>query len=167
MITIATAECFTLGRIGVNIHKIASNYPEMDCFLQENPEYNTLHNSKVLTAMFIPSKECAETFLNISLPKSDYEYNYSKAYTQSNDELVAELMAKGLKKITKCNIAIGTTAGIGKGAICIVTDHKIHKFTSDIEANLLNKQNVSERQKNAIKKTIKKILKILKEEYNC
>ncbi|WP_209590818.1 UPF0254 family protein [Methanococcus voltae] len=166
MITIATSECFTLGRIGVNIHKIASKYPEMECFLQENPEYKILHNSKVLTAMFMPSKECAQTFLNISLPQSDYKYNYSKAYTQSNDELVAELMAKSLKNITKCNIAIGTTAGIGKGAICIVTDYKIYKFTSDIEANLLDKQNVSERQKNAIEKTIKKILKILKEEYD-
>ncbi|MCS3900409.1 UPF0254 family protein [Methanococcus voltae] len=167
LITIATVECFTLGKIGIYIHKIASKYPELDYFLNKNPEYIILHSSKVLTAMFMPSKEIAETFLNIALPNSDYDYNYSKAYSQENDELVAELMAKGLKNITKCNIAIGTTAGIGKGAICIITDKKVYNFTSDVEADLLTKQNVSERQKNAIEKTIKKILDILKEEYNC
>jgi len=162
MISVATVECFTHGKIGVKIHKMACGYKEF-----ENDDNYKLINGNVYVkaSMFLPSKTSIESFLNISLPKPDYEFKFSKAYNEKNDLLVAETVSKALKNKLNCNIAISTTAGIGKGAICILTDQNKHIFTSDVFGDLIKGENILKRQENAIDKTFKIFTQILNDEY--
>ena len=162
MITIATAECFTHGKIGTMIHKMASGYDEV----KEHFHYKYINgNVKVVASMFIPSKHGAEKLLNVELPEPDYTYEYAKAYSEENDLKVAYLMAKGIKNILNCNIAIGTTAGVGRGGICILTDNGKYVFTTDVYGDLINGKNIIHRQKNGIEKTIDKFVEILRKEF--
>ncbi|AEH07375.1 UPF0254 family protein [Methanothermococcus okinawensis] len=163
MLSIATAECFTHGKIGTTIHKIASGYNEV----KEHPYYPYINGHvKVMASMFIPLKYSAEKLLNIKLPIPDYKYEYAKAYSEKNDLKVSYLMAKGVKDILNCDISIGTTAGVGRGGICILTNKNKYVFTTDVYGDLINGKNIIERQKNGIKKTLDVLVKILKEEYN-
>ncbi len=162
MITVATAECFTHGKIGTTIHKIASGYDEV----KESPHYKYINGKiKIISAMFIPSKYGAEKLLNIKLPEPDYNYKYAKAYSEENDLKVAYLMANGIKNLLNCDIAIGTTAGVGRGGICILTDKNRYIFTTDIYGDLVIGKNIMERQKNGIEKTMNKFVEILKYEF--
>ncbi|WP_292461031.1 UPF0254 family protein [Methanothermococcus sp.] len=162
MISIATAECFTHGKIGTIIHKIASGYDDV----REHPYYNYINgNVYVMASMFIPLRYSAEKLLNINLPEPDYKYRYAKAYSEKNDLKVAYLMAKGIKNMLNCDISIGTTAGVGRGGICILSDNNKHVFTTDVCGDLINGKNIIERQKNGIEKTLNKFVEILKKEY--
>jgi len=163
MITLGTAECFTHGLIGTTVHKISSNYEEY-----RNSYYYTIINGniKVLMSSFLPSRYAIEKLFNIKLPKEDYNYKYSKAYNEENDLKVSYLMAKGVKDLLNCNIGIGTTAGIGRGGITIITDYNVYQFTTDVYGDLIKGKNIIERQKNGIEKTLNKLMEILKEEYN-
>ncbi|MEO2117354.1 MAG: UPF0254 family protein [Methanocaldococcus sp.] len=166
MITVATAECFTHANIGLTLHKAAAGYDDFEFkYLFDGEDLKLMRNVKVITAMFIPSIFGAEKLLDIKLPEPDFNYKYAKAYSEEKDLEVAKLMAEGLKKKLKVNICIGTTAGVGRGAICILTDNNCHLFTSDVYANLITFENVKERQKNGIEKGIKKFLEVLKKEY--
>jgi uncharacterized protein (UPF0254 family) len=162
MLSIATAECFTHGKIGTIIHKIASGYDEV----KEHPYYNYINgNVYVMASMFIPLRYSAEKLLNINLPDPDYKYKYAKAYSEKNDLKVAYLMAKGIKDVLNCDMAIGTTAGVGRGGICILTDRNKYLFTTDVYGDLINRKNIIERQKNGVEKTLDKLIEILKKEY--
>ncbi|CAB3288090.1 conserved protein of unknown function [Methanocaldococcus lauensis] len=166
MITVATAECFTHANIGLTIHKASSGYENFEYkYLFSDEDLRLIKNVKVLVSMFVPSIYGAEKLLDVKLPEPDYNYKYAKAYSEEKDLEVAKLMANSLKKKLNANICIGTTAGIGRGAICIVTDYNIYLFTSDVYANLLTFENVKERQKSGIEMGIKKFLEILKKEY--
>ena len=166
MITVATAECFTHANIGLTIHKAAAGYENFEFkYLFSDRDLKLVKDVKVLTAMFVPSIIAAEKLLDIKLPEPDYTYKYAKAYSEEKDLEVAKLMAEALKKKLNVNIAIGSTAGVGRGAICILTDNNCYLFTSDVYANLITFENVKERQKNGIEKGIKKFLEILKKEY--
>ncbi|XRO74822.1 UPF0254 family protein [Methanocaldococcus sp. 28A] len=166
MITVATAECFTHANIGLTIHKAAAGYEDFEFkYLFSDEDLKLIRSIKIIAAMFIPSIVGAEKLLDIKLPEPDFNYRYAKAYSEEKDLEVAKLMAWGLKKKLNVNIAIGTTAGIGRGAICILTDNSCYLFTTDVYANLITFENVKERQKNGIEKGIKKFLEILKKEY--
>ncbi len=165
LITVATAECFTHAQIGLTLHKASAGYDEFEFkYLFNEDDLKLMKNIKVITAMFVPSILGAEKLLNIKLPNPDYAYKYAKAYSEKNDLKVAKLMAEGLKRKLNVDIAIGSTAGIGRGAICILTNKTCHLFTSDIYANLLTFENIKERQRNGIEKGIKKFLDVLKNE---
>ena len=156
MLSIATAECFTHGKIGTIIHKIASGYDEV----KEHPYYNYINgNVYVMASMFIPLRYSAEKLLNINLPDPDYKYKYAKAYSEKNDLKVAYLMAKGIKDVLNCDMAIGTTAGVGRGGICILTDRNKYLFTTDVYGDLINRKNIIERQKNGVEKHLISLLK--------
>jgi uncharacterized protein (UPF0254 family) len=116
--------------------------------------------------MFLPSKKGIESLLDVNLPEPDYVFKYSKAYNQENDILVAKLVAKALKNKLNCNIAISSTAGIGNGAVCIVTDYNDYVFSSDIYGDLLKGQNIIKRQESGIEKAYNTFIDILKKEYN-
>jgi uncharacterized protein (UPF0254 family) len=162
MITLATAECFTYGQIGTKIHKMACGYDE----LKNNPYFKCINgNVKVMASMFIPSVYSAEKLLNIKLPEPDYQFDFAKVYSEENDLKVAYLMAKGIKNILNCDISIGTTAGVGRGGICILTDKNKYLFTTDVYGDLINKKNITQRQKSGIEKTIDNFVEILKEEF--
>ncbi|WP_423793170.1 UPF0254 family protein [Methanocaldococcus indicus] len=166
MISLATAECFTHGKIGITIHKAASGYEDFEYkYLFTNEDLERVRKVRVLCSMFVPSLYAIKTLLNINLPEPDYQYRYAKAYSEKNDLIVAERVANALKNKLNVDIAVGTTAGVGRGAICIVTNKNKYLFTTDIYANLITFENIKERQKNGIEKGIKKILEILKEEF--
>ncbi|WP_456472337.1 UPF0254 family protein [Methanocaldococcus sp.] len=160
MITVATAECFTHGKIGLTIHKASAGYKDVEYKFP-----NKIREVRVLTSMFIPSIYAAERLLDVKLPKPDYQYKYAKAYTEEKDLLVAELLAKALKNKLNVDIAIATTAGVGRGGIAIIAKRK-YIFTTDVYANLLTFENVLERQKRGIELGIKKFIEILKEEFS-
>ncbi|EHP84696.1 UPF0254 family protein [Methanotorris formicicus] len=165
-ISVATAECFTHAKIGITIHKAASGYEDFEFKeIFDREGLKIIRNVRVLASMFIPSVYAAEKLLNIKLPEPDYSYAYAKAYTEKNDLKVAYLMAKGLKDILNCNIAIGTTAGVGRGGICILTDKNKYTFTTDVCGNLLKHENILERQRNGIEKGLRKFIDVLKDEY--
>ncbi len=162
MITVATAECFTHGKIGTTLHKMASGYDEV----KKHPYYSYVRgNVKIIASMFIPSKYGAEKLLNIKLPRPDYDYKYAKAYSEKNDLIVAYLMANGVKNLLNCNISIGTTAGIGRGGICILTDNNKYTFTTNVNADLITGTNIELRQKRGIDLALNKFVEILKKEY--
>ncbi|ENN95948.1 hypothetical protein J422_04880 [Methanocaldococcus villosus KIN24-T80] len=162
MITLATAECFTHGKIGLSIHKAASGYEEFEYkYLFSEEDLKIVKNVKVLCSMFLPSIYAIEKLFNISLPKPDYYYKYAKAYSEKNDLAVAKKIAESLKDKLNPDIALASTAGVGRGAICIIAD-KCYLFTTDVYANLLTFENVKERQKDGIEKGIKKVLEIVK-----
>lgn len=76
-------------------------------------------------------------------------------------------MAKAVKNITNCDIAIGTTAGIGHGGISIVTDKLEITTTTNINADLRenNSLDLLKRQENGIKKAIEIILLLLNNDF--
>ena len=76
-------------------------------------------------------------------------------------------MAKAVKKLTNCDIAIGTTAGIGRGGISVVTDELEITTTTNINADLRenNSFDLLKRQENGIKKAIEIILLLLNNDF--
>nr|A9AB09.1 RecName: Full=UPF0254 protein MmarC6_1720 [Methanococcus maripaludis C6] len=162
MISVATAECFTHGKIGIKIHKMACGYREFE----KDPNYSIINgNVFVIASMFLPSKKGIESILDVKLPEPDYVFKYSKAYNQENDILVAKMVANALKNKLNCDIAISSTAGVGNGAICILTDKNEYNFTSDIYGDLIKGENILKRQDNGVNKAFNTFVEILKKEY--
>ena len=163
MLSVATVECFTHGRIGIILHKISMGYEDV----REHPYYPIFNkNIYVMASMFLPQKDTVEVILDIEMPPPDYPYRYAKVYSEKNDLKVAYLMAKGLKDKLECNISIGTTAGVGRGGICILTDKNRYLFTTDIYGNVLTGENLVERSEDGVSKTLNKLAEILRVEYN-
>ena len=77
-------------------------------------------------------------------------------------------MDEAVKKITDCDIAIGTTAGIGRGGIAIVTNDYTIITTSDIASDLRenNSEELFQRQENGIEKCVKIILFLLNDDFD-
>ena len=163
MISVATAECFTHGRIGVILHKMAMGYEDV-----KGHSYYSIFNKNiyVIASMFLPQRGAIKNILDIELPPPDYSYRYAKVYNEKNDLKVAYLMARGLKDKLKCNITIGTTAGVGRGGICILTDRNRYLFTTDVYGNVLTGENLIERSEDGVCKTLNKLVEVLQVEYH-
>ena len=155
MIKIATAECFTHGKIGRELHALAQDY-EGNFGRQyiENPkkygdfDYNDL---SVTCSLFIPTIEAVEKVLNVeNPPKPDKLIKGIKVYDEKSDKLVSKIMAQAVKDLSDCDIAIGTTAGIGRGGISIITDEYEITTTTDIYADLCenDSENLFQRSEN-------------------
>ncbi|MBL1470874.1 hypothetical protein ELD19_29840, partial [Klebsiella pneumoniae] len=86
-----------------------------------------------------------------------------KVYDEVGDKKTSKVMAKAVMELTDCDIAIGTTAGIGQGAVTIITPNYEITTTSDVYSDL--RENKSEelfqRQNSGIKKAINIILLFL------
>ncbi|WP_407413402.1 UPF0254 family protein [Methanobrevibacter sp.] len=172
MIKIATAECFTHGKIGLELHALAQNYK--DNFGNEyikNPkkygdfDYNEL---SVICSLFIPTIDAVKDILNVkSPPKPNYLIKGIKVYDESGDKKTSKIMAKAVMNLTDCDIAIGTTAGIGHGAITIITpEYEITTITdvySDLREN--NSEELFQRSQSGIEKTLEIILLILNKNF--
>ena len=145
MIKIATAECFTHGKIGRELHAIAQGYTgNFGRDYIENPEsYGNFNYNKlsVICSLFIPTIEAVKSVLQIENPPEPTTLIKGiKCYNEAEDKKVSKIMAEAVKKITDCDIAIGTTAGIGRGGIAIVTNDYTIITTSDIDSDLREKQ---------------------------
>lgn len=173
MIKIASAECFTHGKIGNELHSLGQNYEgEFGCDYIENPqEYGDFNYSEIAVtcSLFIPTIDAVKTILQVENPPMPKELIKGiKVYDEKGDKKTAKIMAEAVKKITKCDIAIGTTAGIGRGGIAIISDNIEIITTSDVNADLRenNSDNLAKRQVSGIKKALKIILLLLNEKYD-
>jgi len=162
MISVATVECFTHGKIGMILHKMAMGYEDV----KDHPYYPIFNgNIYVVASMFLPQRDVIKNILGIEIPPPDHPFKYAKVYREERDLEVAYLMAKGLKEKVGCNISIGTTAGVGRGGICILTDRSKYLFTTDIYGNVLTGENLIERSEDGVSKTLDKLVEILHVEY--
>ena len=153
-ITIATAECFTHGLIAREIHAHSQGYQG-----ELRPKFfkDMKTDTQLLCGIFIPSVSALMSILNIKPPKPLRLINGVKVYDEQTDRKVSVLMARGVKELTGADVGIGTSAGIGRGGISIMTDKIIITDTSDFYADLSN-PNTSEilkRQKSGVEKTLK------------
>jgi uncharacterized protein (UPF0254 family) len=91
-----------------------------------------------------------------------------KVYDENGDKKVSKIMAEAVANLTNCDIAIGTTAGIGRGAITIITsDYEITTLSdvySDLRKN--NSEELFQRQVGGIRKTLDIILLLLNNKHN-
>ena len=168
MIKIATAECFTHGKIGRELHALAQNYENnFGCEYIENPkdygdfDYNKL---SVTCSLFIPTIEAVKKILNVkNPPEPNTLIKGIKVYDETGDKQVSKIMAKAVKDLSDCDIAIGTTAGVGRGAITILTDEYEITTTTDIYADLCenNSEDLFNRSQSGIKKVLTIILLFL------
>ncbi|WP_405269762.1 FeGP cofactor biosynthesis protein HcgF family protein [Methanobrevibacter sp.] len=168
MIKIATAECFTHGKIGRELHALAQNYEgNFGRDYIENPkdygdfDYNEL---SVTCSLFIPTIEAVVKILNVeNPPEPDKLIKGIKVYDEKGDKIVSKIMAQAVKDLSNCDIAIGTTAGIGHGGISIITDKYEITTTTGVYADLCenNSENLFKRSEDGIKKTLEIILLLL------
>lgn len=171
MIKIATAECFTHGKIGRELHALAQNYEgSFGCEYITNPQdygdfdYNEL---SVTCSLFIPTIEAVVKILNVkNPPEPDKLIKGIKVYDEKGDKKVSKIMAQAVKDISDCDMAIGTTAGIGRGGISIITDEYEIITTTDVYADLCecNSEELFQRSENGIKKALEIILLLLNNE---
>lgn len=173
MIRIATAECFTHGEIGRELHALAQGYEgNFGCKYIENPEkygdfdYNEL---SVTCSLFIPTIEAVKKILNVSNPpQPNTLIKGIKVYDEKGDREVSKIMAEAVMKMSDCDIAIGTTAGVGHGAMTIVTnDYEITSIT-DVYADLneLNSEDLYKRSHSGIRKTLEIMLLFLNNDFD-
>lgn len=168
MIKIATAECFTHGKIGLELHALAQNYEGKlkSNYIENLDKYGNYNynNISVTCSLFIPTINAVKSILNVeNPPQPDFLIKGIKVYDEDGDKKVSKIMAEAMMNLTDCDIAIGTTAGIGRGAICIITkDYEITAL-SDVYTDLRknNSEEIFQRQISGIKKTIEIILLFL------
>ncbi len=168
MIKIATAECFTHGKIGRELHALAQGYEGKfgreyikNLKNYEDFDYNEL---SVTCSLFIPTIEAVVKILNVeNPPEPDKMIKGIKVYDEAGDKAVSKIMAQAVKDLSNCNIAIGTTAGTGRGGITIITDKYEIVTTTDVYADLCenNSEELFQRSENGIKKTLEIILLLL------
>lgn len=173
MIKIATAECFTHGKIGRELHALAQNYEgSFGKEYIENPnefgdfDFNEL---SVTCSLFIPTIEAVEKILNVkNPPKPDKLIKGIKVYDENGDKLVSKIMAQAVKNMTDCDMAIGTTAGVGHGGITIITDRYEITTTTDVYADLCenNSEDLFRRSENGIEKSLKIVLSLLNNKFD-
>ncbi len=168
MIKIATAECFTHGKIGRELHAIAQNYKgSFGRDYIENPaDYGDFDYSElsVTCSLFIPTIEAVIKILNVeNPPKPDKLIKGIKVYDEAGDKAVSKIMAYAVNDLTDCDIAIGTTAGIGYGGISIISDKYEITTTTSVYADLSENESETlfKRSDDGIRKALKIILLLL------
>lgn len=173
MIKIATAECFTQGKIGRELHALAQSY-EGDFgaeYIKNIEKYGDFDYNElsVTCSLFIPTIEAVKKILNVeNPPKPDKLIKGIKVYDENGDKTVSKIMAKAVKKLSGCDIAIGTTAGIGHGAISIITDKYEITTTTDVYADLCEKdsEKLFQRSESGIEKALEILILLLNEDYD-
>lgn len=173
MIKIATAECFTHGKIGRELHAIAQNYDgNFGTDYIENPEkYGDFDYAllSVTCSLFIPTIEAVKKILNVeNPPKPKKLIKGIKVYDEKGDLEVSKIMAEAVKELSDCDIAIGTTAGVGRGGITIITNEYEIQTTTSIYADLneLNSEDLFNRSEDGIKKTLEILLLFLNNDFD-
>lgn len=161
-IKIATAECFTHGKIAQIIHSISMGYNQniagYDC-----SQFKSDKNLSLIGSVFVPTLSSVNDLLKIIPLKPTETINDIKVYSQEEDNEMSLMMAEAIKNITSSDIAIGTTAGIGKGAISIIYNDNKLILESSVYADLRksDKDLILKRQESGIKITMTELEKII------
>lgn len=173
MIKIATAECFTHGKIGRELHALAQDYEGSfgRDYIEDPSQYGGFDYSQlsVTCSLFIPTIEAVQTVLQVPNPPEPQELIKGiKVYNEKQDLEVSGIMAEAVKNLTDCDIAIGTTAGIGRGGIAIVSDEYEILATSDVDTDLRDKnsETLFLRQESGINKALELLLLALNERFD-
>ncbi|MDD5959853.1 MAG: FeGP cofactor biosynthesis protein HcgF family protein [Methanobrevibacter wolinii] len=177
MIKIATAECFTHGVIARQIHNLAQNYygdfgADKNLIKQINNDINENYdftNLSISCGLFIPTLEAVKKVLKVENPPKPYKLIKGiKVYNEEDDKKVARIMGQAVKEISDADIGIGTTAGIGRGGIAIITNKYDIISTTNVYADLIecDCDKLSKRQKDGVKKTIEILIYILNGKIN-
>ena len=173
MIKIATAECFTHGKIGRELHALAQGYEGNfgRDYIKNPEEYGNFDYNQisVTCSLFIPTIEAVKKILNVANPpKPNTLIKGIKVYDEEGDKKVSEIMAYAVKNLSDCDIAIGTTAGVGRGGIAIITnEYKIITTTAiyaDLNEN--DSEDLYQRSESGIKKTLEIILLLLNNNFD-
>lgn len=148
MIRIATAECFTHGRVAREIHAFSRGYLSEYAW-RLAPETVSL---SLVAGLFIPTVEGVRTILRFDPLPPIETIQGIKVYDEEGDREMAVKMAMAVREITSSDIGIGTTAGIGRGGIAIVNGDMTLLSTSGVYADLWTSDPVSimERQEGGI-----------------
>ncbi|MCI6775346.1 MAG: UPF0254 family protein [Methanobrevibacter boviskoreani] len=172
MIRIATAECFTHGKIGREIHALAQSYEgNFGRDYIENPkefgdfDYNDIG---LVCGLFIPTIDAVKMVLQVENPPEPKTLIKGiKVYDEEEDKKVSKIMAGAVKNITDSDIAIGTTAGIGRGGICVLTDDYSIVTTTDVFSDLRenNSEELYNRQEDGIRKALRILLCLLNNDF--
>ena len=160
MIRIATAECFTHGQVGREIHAFSRGYPLGYTWNLDPGKYRL----SLVAGLFIPTLAGVHRILNI-IPVPPCEIlNDIKVYDQEGDKSMALKMAEAVREITQSRIGIGTTAGIGKGGIAIVSSELKLVLSTDIYADLRSSDPslILARQESGIFKTLRALENLIK-----
>ncbi|MBP3791379.1 MAG: UPF0254 family protein [Methanobrevibacter sp.] len=173
MIKIATAECFTHGKIGRELHALAQNYDgNFGCEYIENiQEYGEFDYNQlsVTCSLFIPTIEAVKKILKVeNPPEPNTLIKGIKVYDEEGDKAVSKIMAQAVKDLSDCDISIGTTAGVGRGGISIITDKYEITTITDTYADLNdnNSEDLFERSQSGIKKTLEIVLLLLNNDFD-
>jgi uncharacterized protein (UPF0254 family) len=117
-IKIATAECFTHGKVAEEIHAFSRGYPGNYTWKISPGKYGL----SLVAGLFIPTLSGVRTILRIDPLPVISSIDDIKVYDQDGDLAMALMMAEAVKNITGAEIGIGTTAGIGEGGIAVVSN---------------------------------------------
>lgn len=165
---IATAECFTHGKIGRELHALAQSYEgSFGCdYIKDLKGYGDFDydNLSVTCSLFIPTIEAVVKILKVeNPPKPDNLIKGIKVYDEMGDKAVSKIMAQAVKDLSGCDIAVGTTAGVGRGGIAVITDEYEIVTTSDVYADLCenNSEDLFNRSESGIGKALEIILLLL------
>jgi uncharacterized protein (UPF0254 family) len=161
MIKIATAECFTHGIIGKELHAASRGYP-----LEFNPGLEYPEEISVVCSMFVPTFQALKDVLKVDSAPVPFEtLDGIKVYKEKEDKKVAALMAEAAKKLSKADIGIGTTAGIGRGAVAISYKNFTVVTTSDVSCDFrsASPSQIISRQNSGVQKAFKLLKKVLEE----
>ena len=164
MIRIATAECFTHGRIGLEIHAISRGY-----YMNITHTLNFEPSRLSLTAsLFIPTLSGVKSILGFEPLEPDDLLDGIKVYNDEKDKIMAVKMAEAVRSITGADIGIGSTAGIGKGAIAVADERTVLTGSSEIYADLRTSDAdiIMKRQESGIEEAFVLLEKILIENYS-
>lgn len=168
MIKIATAECFTHGKIGRELHALAQDYEGNfgRDYINNLEDYGDFDYNElsVTCSLFIPTIEAVERILNVRNPPEPIKLIKGiKVYDEEGDKKVSRIMADAVKNLSGCDIAIGTTAGIGRGGICVLSDEYEIITTTNVHTDLTKNHSESLflRSEEGIKKALKILLLLL------
>ena len=104
-VTFASAECFTHGLIGIEVHRLSAPYVP-----------GRLPVS-VVASLFLPGVFAVRELLGVSLPSPICEVNGVKVYDEEGNVKVVRALSRALHEKLKADISLSSSAGIGRGVI--------------------------------------------------
>ncbi|WP_456397432.1 FeGP cofactor biosynthesis protein HcgF family protein [Desulfurobacterium sp.] len=151
ILTFASVECFTHCEIGIGLHKLSAPYVE-----------NRLPVS-VSAVMFLPSVYSIEEVLGIRLPAPKVHVNGVKVYDENGNMDVALILSKALKEKIGVDISVASSAGNGRGIVCLRFNNKVFMIRTTNEVKNFpfgDAEKVYKRKEEAVDKTLR-LLKAL------
>ncbi|MBE2900249.1 hypothetical protein DNK57_05440 [Methanothermobacter thermautotrophicus] len=157
MMRVATAECFTHGFVAREIHAYSMGYPG-------GYKWSVDVEVALVAGLFIPTLSGIRSILKFEPPEPSATLNDIKVYTEEEDKRVALMMARSVRELTSADLGIGTTAGIGRGGIAVVSEDREEVINSDVEADLRfsGADEILRRQKSGIHRALELFESFLK-----